>query len=382
MDALVDVDDLADAAIPRCHHHLIDLALARFALLGQKFSRFADENVECLVQIPVEADGDPRVFGFDTRPFERYAFDHIDGNVHLLVCGLERGEVDLAVALRRVRITGPQQRAFDKNRNVQRRAFGHVADIEIPAVASRRHRTVLTGLGAGDAKDTGKRRQRNFNPRRKLCDLALEVEVKILDLTFGKFSWKLPEHAGDVEIGSIGARHDLVDAYLEDITGLGAFDIDRARQCVRSAAGKIGAQFLDLVDRHPGHDLVVRVHHRLEHDRIAGRDIQHRRLRIVEPAPLRGFHRRRQQVNLARKAPDQDQPQLVLIRGDGWHKGQDSGRWRRGGSRWCGRRGRRGGSRRYGLLRAYDNGGDCRDKADKRYGARSTNGRSRLDQHE
>src|SRR5438046_5388489 len=42
----------------------------------------------------------------------------------------------------------------------------------------------------------------------------------------------------------------------------------------------------------------VAVHHRLQHDRIAGVDAQHGFLGVVEPAPLGGLERRWQEVHL------------------------------------------------------------------------------------
>ena len=237
-----------------------------------------------------------------------HVLDHLDRHVHFLVRRLERGEVDFAVSLRCMRIAGPEERAFDEHRNVKRRAFRHVADVEISGIASWRHRAVLTGLGAGDADRAGKRRQWNFDPRRELGDLAVEIEIEILNLALRKFAWKLAEHAGDVEVGAIGARHDLVDAHLEYVTGFGALDIDRARQRVRTAAGKVGAQFLDLLDGRPRHHLIVRMHHCLEDDRIARIDTQDGWLGVVEPAPLCRFHRRRQKVNLAGVSLGRDGP--------------------------------------------------------------------------
>src|SRR5207302_1896623 len=49
-------------------------------------------------------------------------------------------------------------------------------------------------------------------------------------------------------------------------------------------------------DRGAGNDLVVAMHHGFQRDAVAGTHAQHRRLRIVEPAPLGGFKRRRQEM--------------------------------------------------------------------------------------
>ena len=199
-------------------------------------------------------------------------------------------------------------------------------------------------------------------PGRELGHLALEVEVEILDLSFGKLVGKLAEHAGNVEVGRVRARHDLVDADLQHVTGLGALDVYRARERVRSASREVRAQFLDLLDRRAGHDLVVRVHHRLEHDGVAGIDVQHGRLRIVEPAPLRRFHRRGQEMRLAAQAFGRHEPQLLLVgrrRRNRRHDGGCGSRRSRRASRWCG-----------GLLREDDRGCD-RDSRTDDHGARA-----------
>ena len=130
MQALVDVDYLADPAIPGGHHQLFGLLLADLALLHQKIRRLALENVERLVEIAVDADGDPRVLGLDARPLELHVLEHFDRHAHLLVGGLERREVDLAVALGGMRVAGPQQRALDEDRDVERGAFGEIANVE------------------------------------------------------------------------------------------------------------------------------------------------------------------------------------------------------------------------------------------------------------
>ncbi len=362
MQALVDVDHLADAAIPGGHHQLFRLLLADLALLHQKIRGLALENVERLVEVAVDADRDPRVFRLDARPLELHVLEHFDRHAHLLVGGLERGQVDLAVALRGMGIAGPQQRALDEHRHVERAALSLVADVEIAAVASGRHRAVLAGLGAGDAQDAGKRRQRDLDAGRKLRDPALEIEIEILDLAVRELARELAEHAGHVEIGAVGPRHDLVDAHFQHVARLGALDIDRPGQRVRAA-------LLDLLDRHAGHELVVRMHHRLEQDGVAGIDVQHRRLGVVEPAPLRGLQGRRQHVDLAGVAFGLEQAKLLLLGGRSRDRRHDRGRvlrgggggsrgLGRGGSGWRGLRRGRGRRRRLRLLGARERGGE------------------------
>ena len=126
----------------------------------------------------------------------------------------------------------------------------------------------------------------------------VEVEIEVFDLAVLIDGRELAEHAGHVEVRRIGARHDLVQRDLEHVARLRLLDVDRSGQRVRPAAGKIGAQLLDLLDGRARNHLIVAVHHRFQHDGVAGIDAQHRRLGIVEPAPLRGLERRRQQMHL------------------------------------------------------------------------------------
>src|SRR5213079_3172609 len=121
--ALVDVDHLADAAVPRGQHQLLRLLVAELALLHQKRRRLCLENVERLVEIAVNAYGNPGVPGLNARPLELHVLDDLDSDVHFLVRGLERGQVDLPVALRRMRISGPEKGAGDEHWDVERRAL-------------------------------------------------------------------------------------------------------------------------------------------------------------------------------------------------------------------------------------------------------------------
>src|SRR5216683_3911134 len=194
MQALVDVDHLADAAVPGAHHQLFRLLLADLALLHQKIRRLAPEDVERLVEIAVDADRDPRVPGLDARPLELHVLEHLDRDAHLLVGGLERGQIDLAVALRGMGIPGPQQRALDEHGHVERGTFGQIADVHVAAVASGRHRAVLTGLGARDADRAGEGSERDLDAGGELRDLAVEVEIEILHLAVRELARELAEH--------------------------------------------------------------------------------------------------------------------------------------------------------------------------------------------
>jgi hypothetical protein len=124
----------------------------------------------------------------------------------------------------------------------------------------------------------------------------MAVPVKS-DLSVAIFLGELAEHARHVEIRGIGARYDFIDGDLEHIARLRSFDKNRSGQGVRPAAGEIRAQLFDLFDGRARYHLIVAVHHCFQHNRVAGIHAQHRRLGIVEPTPLSGIERGRQQVH-------------------------------------------------------------------------------------
>ena len=140
--------------------------------------------------------------------------------------------------------------------------------------------------------------QRQNDAGQELGRHLIEIEIQVFDLAVLIDARELAEHSRHVEVRRIGARNDLVERDLEHVARLRFLDIDRPGQSVRPASGEIGAQLLDLLDGRARNHLIVAVHHRFHHDGVAGMDAQHRRLGIVEPAPLRGFERRRQQMHL------------------------------------------------------------------------------------
>ena len=166
-----------------------------------------------------------------------------------------------------------------------------------------------------------------------IFDLAVLIDAR-----------ELAEHSGHVEVRRVGARNDLVEPDLEHVARLRFLDIDRPGQGVRPAAGEIGAHLLDLLDGRARNHLIVAVHHRFQHDGVAGIDAQHRRLGVVEPAPLRGFERRGEQMHLLAVRQTHD-AELGIggpdagITGRGDRRGRRQSRSRRGrGSSRCRRR--------------------------------------------
>src|SRR5262249_45586630 len=161
--ALYDVDDFGDPAIPALHHDALGVRLCDASLLRDELHGLRLENLERLVEVFIVAEGEPMRRRLDARPFERSAFDHVDGDVDLPERGLDAGEVYLAIALRGMRIARPQQRPLHEHGHVKGRPGGQLTQVQIAAVTSWRDGAVASGLGARDAKDSGERPQRNEN---------------------------------------------------------------------------------------------------------------------------------------------------------------------------------------------------------------------------
>ena len=74
--------------------------------------------------------------------------------------GLERGERDLAVALREVRVADVRERARDLHRQVERGALDEQVDVDVAAVRAGRHRVRALVAGDRDAHRAQERRER------------------------------------------------------------------------------------------------------------------------------------------------------------------------------------------------------------------------------
>src|SRR5262249_25396215 len=148
------------------------------------------------VEVFVVAEREPVRRRLDARPFERAALDDIDTDVELPERGLDAREVDLAVALRGMRVARPQQRALDEHRQIKARPRRQFAQIQIAAVTPRRDGAVASWLGARDAEDSGKRPQRNENAGQELGDLVVPIEVDVTESSFRKLLRKLAGNAG------------------------------------------------------------------------------------------------------------------------------------------------------------------------------------------
>src|SRR5437016_2275406 len=212
--ALADVDHLRHAAVAHDRGEQIGFGPAHRhrLLLGEEIHRLARGVHHRLVEVLVEAGGDPVGARLEARPFELHVLAHDRLQHDLLVGALQAGEAHLAVALAAMRVAGPDQPALDEHRDEDLRTGLQLVDVHVGAVLPRPQR-------------------RHRRPR--------------------------------------------------------------------TAAGVRLAQLDDLLHRDALLHLVVRMHHGLDRDSVAGVDGQLRRLLRIEPAPLHGLERRRQRVMLA-----------------------------------------------------------------------------------
>ena len=79
--------------------------------------------------------------------------------------GLERGQRDLAVTLREVRVAGVEEGVLDLHRQVERGARGQQRDVEVAAVGPGRHRVRPLVAGHRDPEDAEERRHREADDR-------------------------------------------------------------------------------------------------------------------------------------------------------------------------------------------------------------------------
>src|SRR5215210_3272314 len=156
------------------------------------------------------------------------------------------------------------------DRYVKRGARDEIADIHVTGEFPGRHAAITTRFFPRDGQRTREWLERNHDAGKKLGRHLVEIEIEIFHLAVRVERRELAEQPGDVEVGSVGAGHDLVQRHLQYIAGLRSLDIDWAFQRVRAATRKIRPRLLDLFDSRAWNDLVVAVHHGLEHDRIAG----------------------------------------------------------------------------------------------------------------
>ena len=164
-------------------HHLGDLEVGRRGEIGvghprvhavardQQTDRVPDALLHRDVEVLVEPGRDEVVGGLGERGDDLAELRHRLGRGHDVEPDgraqrrLERGQRDLAVALREVRVAGVEEGVLHLHREVQRGARGQQRDVEVAAVGPGRHRVRSLVTGDGDPEDPEERRHREAHHR-------------------------------------------------------------------------------------------------------------------------------------------------------------------------------------------------------------------------
>src|SRR5262249_15330899 len=125
-----------------------------------------------------------------------------------------------------------------------------------------------------DRKGTGKRLQVDAYARLELYCTFLQVNREELDVTVRHLGCQRADGreilARQVEVGGPSFGLYPENANFEYVAGLRAVDVNGAGHRVRATTGICFTQLHDLLHRRARLDLVVRMHHGLDRDRIAG----------------------------------------------------------------------------------------------------------------
>jgi len=147
-------------------------------------------------------------------------------------------------------------------------------------------------VSAPDGEDAGKRLKRHQDVGRKAHLHRVGVQVVAGDL-LGKLAGEKPLVLGGVVRRVVG-QPDPVDVDRQDVAGLGAIDVDRSGDGVRSAVVHRAVDLFDLALVDAGSDLPAARGHRLDRDRVTGVDVQDGGDVVVVDAPLGRLRGRRE----------------------------------------------------------------------------------------
>src|SRR5438552_18979030 len=128
--------------------------------------------------------------------------------------GLDRGDADLAVALRGGTITRGEECAFDRDGQVQGRSRGELLDVHVPATFSRRDRAVLARFGERDAHHPEEWLEAYAHTRSELRRDA--VELPHLEIRLGKVLGKQAAAGIEGEIGRASCRERVWSSVVDD----------------------------------------------------------------------------------------------------------------------------------------------------------------------
>ncbi len=195
----------------------------------------------------------------------------------LLIGTFQGGQVHFAVPLQAVRISRPDQAAFLKHREIERRARLQFVHVHVRPVLPRSQGAGaalgvvdwrpgllfwLVGIRA-DSDGPGERFQAEDYPRLKLGGHRFRVELEILHVAFGKFGGQQTDGgellAGKIEIEAGVLHNDFLYADFHRVARLCAVHVDWSGHRMRPAAGIRKAKLNDVLHRSPRLDLVHRV---------------------------------------------------------------------------------------------------------------------------
>ncbi len=254
--------------------------------LGDEVDGLAHRDLHRLVQVGIEPHHDPMGRRLRPRPCELHVL--VQDKLKLAAqAGLDRGEVDLAVALRRVRVAHGEQRAGGEHRHEQGRARDQVLVVQVAGVNA--------GRAAADAAH-GRVGRQAHGAEERLVDrhhdalgdrggLRLAVDRDDAAPERGELFRQRPVIGTLAVVAVVERKIDVDDAHFEHVARHRAADLDRPGEDVRTGAailhlrvdvalilrddaGRDHAGFVDRrrQDREGG----------LDGDGVAGIDAQHR----------------------------------------------------------------------------------------------------------
>ena len=144
---------------------------------------------------------------------------------------LDGRAADLAESLRRVRVTDGEQRPFDENREVDRRARRVERVVHVAAVGARRDgRQQLVGVRS-DPHDSGKRSQRHLDACGELDPVRPGLDLPGLEVRLRELVRQQPEPREDPRPAPLPDL-DLVQGHRQHVSRSGPLDVDRTGQRV------------------------------------------------------------------------------------------------------------------------------------------------------
>src|SRR5690606_9547280 len=248
------VDDLGNSQIAADRYQHIGVHRIHVVAGGEQLDHLGDGAFCPLHQIGANSCGDLIPFGIDVVghwPRGREAghlqwsvLDQVEGDddIHL---AFDRRATNLAVALRSVAVTYGEEGTFHLNRQVEDRAGGEIADVEVAANPARRNDRMVSLFRQGNANCSRERLQGNAavcaesRRRKRILVVVPQRQGRLLEVISQE-----PE-ARYVRSPAETGRLELLDRDLQDVARLGAFHVNRAGDRIDLAEIEV----LDALDR-------------------------------------------------------------------------------------------------------------------------------------